>query len=419
MLEVLIGLTIIFLVLSIFVAGIQELIASLFQWRARHLEKSILQMMTNQPMTGGQNPDAITLLSSLYQNNLVQSMNHYSDAWLPSLWRNAMEVGANLPFVPKFKTRSSPKHVKNAQGPLNSPVSQPSHLEPETFATALIQEILHKSPVAGGTSKEISQNTEPETEPETSIASLNFDSIRSRITASRNSGKIPDSFEKTLLLLADRAESKSTSASLHIHEFQQEVEAMFDRSMQRATGVYKRNVQAICFLLGLLCSFLLNVNSIDLIGRLHRDNTLREALVQSAPQMLQDKAGAQAPNKNDNQQIISRLKIENLEKELGADLPISPLFRYDSTAKDQTLSVNPEFTELCDIEELKKNPNQHPECGLPGFSKSTKPNVKKLALSIPGWLITAFAIYMGAPFWFEILGKLVQVRSIGKTAKRP
>jgi hypothetical protein len=409
MLEVLIGLTIIFLVLSIFVAGIQEMIASLFQWRAKHLEKSILQMMTNQPMPGGQNPAAITLLSSLYQNNLVQSMNHYSDAWLPSLWRNLMGVGANLPFVPKFKTRSSHNNVNNTQGPQNGPVSQPSHLEPETFATALIQEILHQSPAAGGTSKEVSQNTEPETEA--SIASLNFDTIRSRITASRNSGKIPDSFEKTLLLLADRAESKSTSASLHIHEFQQEVEAMFDRSMQRATGVYKRNVQAICFLIGLLCSFLLNVNSIDLIGRLHRDNTLRAALVQSAPQMLQDKAGVQPPNQKD---IDSRVKT--LEKELGADLPISPLFNYEVKENDPThptLSVNKEFSEPCN------DPTNPLECNLPGFSNSTKPNIKKLALSIPGWLITAFAIYMGAPFWFEILGKLVQVRSIGKTAKRP
>lgn len=317
-----------------------------------------------------------------------------------------MGVGANLPFVPKFKTRSSHNNVNNAQGPQNGPVSQPSHLEPETFATALIQEILHQSPAAGGTSKEVSQNTEPKSE--TSIASLNFDSIRSRITASRNSGKIPDSFEKTLLLLADRAESKSTSASLHIHEFQQEVEAMFDRSMQRATGVYKRNVQAICFLIGLLCSFLLNVNSVDLIGRLHRDNTLREALVQSAPQMLQDKAGAQAP-------------IENLEKELGAKLPISPLFVNDKDPKHPTLGANQEYTEEC-----KDDPENHLECQLPGFQytesnvkKYTKPNVKKLALSIPGWLITAFAIYMGAPFWFEILGKLVQVRSIGKTSKSP
>ena len=418
MLEVLIGLTIIFLVLSVFVAGIQELIASLFQWRARHLEKSILQMMTKQLMPGRQDPAAITLLTSLYQNDLVQSMNHYSDAWLPSLWRKVMEVGANLPFAPRFKTRSSRNNVNNTQGPQNGPVSQPSHLEPETFATALIQEILHQSPAEGGNSKEISQNTEPVTK--TSIASMDFASIRIRIKASRKSGKIPESFEKTLLLLVDRAESKSTTTVLHIHEFQQEIEAMFDRSMQRATGVYKRNVQAICFLLGLLCSFLLNVNSVDLIGRLHRDNTLREALVQSAPQMLQDKPGTPASNQNGNQQITPKQKMENLEKELGAKIPISPLFEYgvndkEPTVNDKepTLRVNPDFTEPCD------DPANHLECHLPGFPTSSKPNVKKLALSLPGWLITAFAIYMGAPFWFEILGKLVQVRSIGKTAKRP
>jgi len=121
----------------------------------------------------------------------------------------------------------------------------------------------------------------------------------------------------------------------------------------------------------------------------------------------------------DNEGEIDPMKI--LKKELGAELPISPLFQYDVNVNDQThpTLVNPEFTELCDPKELMKNPNSHPECHLPGFPTSSKPNVKKLALSLPGWLITAFAIYMGAPFWFEILGKLIQVRSIGKTANRP
>jgi hypothetical protein len=414
MLEVLIGLAIIFLVLSVLVAGIQELIASLFQWRARHLEKSILQMMTKQLTPGGSDPAAITLLASLYRNDLVQSMNHYSDAWLPSLWRKAVEVVSYwIPLAPRFKTRSSQRNGNNAQGAEKGPVSQPSHLEPETFATALIQEVLPKPQAEGDTSRKNSQ----EGEPDSSIASINFHSIRSAITASRTSGKIPDSFEKTLLTLVDRAETKSTSTALHLHEFQQEIEAMFDRSMQRATGVYKRNVQAICFLLGLLCSLLLNVNSVDLIGRLHRDNTLREALSQSAPQLLQNyknKEEDRAPNQSGNQQIISKLKIENLEKELGADLPIHPLISFDDTDQGQRLTVNQDFVEPC-----AEGDKKAAECNLPGLPNSSKLSIKKFVLSLPGWLITAFAIYMGAPFWFEILGKLVQVRSIGKTAKSP
>jgi hypothetical protein len=28
-----------------------------------------------------------------------------------------------------------------------------------------------------------------------------------------------------------------------------------------------------------------------------------------------------------------------------------------------------------------------------------------------GWLLTAIAISMGAPFWFDMLGKIISVRS--------
>lgn len=37
--------------------------------------------------------------------------------------------------------------------------------------------------------------------------------------------------------------------------------------------------------------------------------------------------------------------------------------------------------------------------------------------SIPGWLITALAITLGAPFWFDLLGKLISMRSTGKKPK--
>ena len=39
----------------------------------------------------------------------------------------------------------------------------------------------------------------------------------------------------------------------------------------------------------------------------------------------------------------------------------------------------------------------------------------KLFLSILGWLITALAISLGAPFWFDLLTKLVNIRGTGQT----
>jgi hypothetical protein len=33
---------------------------------------------------------------------------------------------------------------------------------------------------------------------------------------------------------------------------------------------------------------------------------------------------------------------------------------------------------------------------------------------ILGWLITAFAVSLGAPFWFDLLNKFVNIRASGK-----
>jgi hypothetical protein len=52
-----------------------------------------------------------------------------------------------------------------------------------------------------------------------------------------------------------------------------------------------------------------------------------------------------------------------------------------------------------------------------------KPNIKsdnggsidfgKLGLLLLGWLITIFAITAGAPFWFKLMAKLVNIRNSG------
>jgi len=35
------------------------------------------------------------------------------------------------------------------------------------------------------------------------------------------------------------------------------------------------------------------------------------------------------------------------------------------------------------------------------------------ALKLVGWLLTAFAVRQGAPFWFDLLNRLVNVRGSG------
>ncbi len=37
-----------------------------------------------------------------------------------------------------------------------------------------------------------------------------------------------------------------------------------------------------------------------------------------------------------------------------------------------------------------------------------------VAKKIPGWLITALAISLGSPFWFDLLNRLINLRNAGK-----
>ncbi len=41
-------------------------------------------------------------------------------------------------------------------------------------------------------------------------------------------------------------------------------------------------------------------------------------------------------------------------------------------------------------------------------------SVYRVPTHLPGWLITALAISIGAPFWFDLLSRFMQVRSAAK-----
>jgi hypothetical protein len=47
-------------------------------------------------------------------------------------------------------------------------------------------------------------------------------------------------------------------------------------------------------------------------------------------------------------------------------------------------------------------------------SKKGNFSLWKLLTMIFGWFVSGIAISMGAPFWFQVLGKVVNVRNTGK-----
>lgn len=174
-----------------------------------------------------------------------------------------------------------------------------------------------------------------------------------------------DSWRKLLAPL--EAEAKGD-----IERLRREIEIQYGQMMDRVSGWYKRRAQWFMLLYGFLLAATLNVDAIELTTRLWRDPVIRASMVASATELSKSASAETGQIK----------KILDESKELQ-NLPIGWPTKWSNSEK--------------------------PACSQP----------RSILFSLFGWLITALAASMGAPFWFDIIGKLVRLRSSGLAPERP
>ncbi len=168
---------------------------------------------------------------------------------------------------------------------------------------------------------------------------------------------LPDSNIRDVLL------SHLATADKDVTVLRDGVASWFDHSMDRVSGVYKRWLKLISFVVGLALAVALNADSIRVAAALWHDGSLREEAVASGAQMIA--AGTSATPEN----------VQAAEQKLRP-LPLG-------WGSQQALAD--------------------------GWSYIAK---------IFGLLITAAALMLGAPFWFDLLSKFVNIRGAGAKPKR-
>lgn len=162
--------------------------------------------------------------------------------------------------------------------------------------------------------------------------------------------------------------------------FRASIERSFDDVMARVSGWYKRRVQVVMFVIGIAVTGLANADTFAIGDRLWRDEAVRAAVVTQATQQEDaitcpesDEPDAQAP-----------------DAETESDTP-DPL-------KEAARCVD-------DLEEL----------GIPlGWTADTTPDdTWGWVGKVLGLLLTAIALSFGAPFWFDLLGRIARLRGAG------
>ncbi|NET33373.1 MAG: hypothetical protein F6K19_15355 [Cyanothece sp. SIO1E1] len=184
---------------------------------------------------------------------------------------------------------------------------------------------------------------------------------------------LPAALGQNLALLTDRVQTKIQDTKEDVEELRAEVASWFDRSMERASGVYKRNAKLIAIMIGFVVAIATNADTVHIVQRLSVDQALRSVISQSS-------------------QDIAEQNI-NLEDALDA---------VDEAAENIPLPVG--WGEFNRSKQRAEATKWATHMGNIGFAS-------RYAL---GWLLSGIAVSMGASFWYGLLGKIVDVRNVGK-----
>ncbi|HEX6746309.1 MAG TPA: hypothetical protein VF092_03260 [Longimicrobium sp.] len=320
--DVAIGLIMVYLLMSLLCSAIREGIESFMKTRASDLERGIRELLHERESPG--------LVEAVYKHPLISSLYHGD-----------------------YKLQTGGKDA----GQVHKDVKLPSYIPAANFALALMDV------AARGKATDASSASADSTR-------LSLDSMRAGIA---NIGNIY--VQRALLTALDTANGELAAA-------QKNVEAWFNGSMDRVSGWYKRRTQSILFFVGLGVTVVMNVNSIGIATALIRSPALRDAVVAQAQTLAADTALAQRLAA-DTSRTADSLVTTNIRRQVAAinslDLPIG-------------------------WAEGMRGPIE----GRSGVAWWD------WASPILGWLLTAFAVTLGAPFWFDVLNKFIVVRSTVK-----
>lgn len=241
--------------------------------------------------------------------------------------------------------------------------------------------------------------------------------------------RLPDSVKESIAILAKRSQTRVDQAENQVNQFRDEISVWFDRSMSRASGVYKRNAKGVAILIGLTLAAATNSDTFHIFNRLSSDDSLRRLVTERASQLNLDaerspRFSAQLEElKNETDAVLREISFpiswnsSNLGRQLGC--PASAI----SSAPPQDIA-NTEANQLkAQWDNLYKgclNTDQASNAPVPLQVAQIMVNRPLGVLRmLSGWIVSGIAIAMGAPFWFDLLGKVVNVRNSGGKPKQP
>lgn len=354
--DIVIGLVFIYLLYSLLATIIQEIIASYFGFRAKILERAVFRMLEDENKFSSRVKGILYLFKKLGNGGNKNSTSY-------EYYKHPLIL-----FLGESDHHGKPAYINSA-----------------TFSKVIVDLLRGK-----------------DVKPGDDVVSMIQQSLDEKTTNWGNA-KIN---EQTLSYL----KSIWADANGDVLKFRRHLESWFDETMDRASGWYKKHVQFILFFIGLAIAIIFNVDTIKIVQKLEKDPKLREQIVQQAnafveahPNLdtelfqkeLDHKKAMEEREKSDS--LLSGKNLSSFQEDSVA------LIKYELLKSRRDTLLN--RAESLMINDINKSKNL---LGLGQYSFDG--SLWTFLCALFGWIITALAISLGAPFWFDLLNKMMKLR---------
>ena len=306
-LDVAIGISFVYLLLSMICTTIGETIASWMKTRARFLDKGITRLL------GGDE----NLKVQLYHHPMIVSLAEKDTAICPS-------------YIPADK-----------------------------FATALLD-------LVSGAGKSMADAA----------------ALRAGVNGIQN-----EHLKGALTAILDKSHDDAALARLN-------VEHWFDENMDRVSGWYKRNAHTNALIIAVALTLILNADTLHMASLLWTTPTLRAAIVEQA------RARADKGRPEEALPLVDYADpTDPKDSPRPINVPGQAITSEERAALADLTGWRTDWKAFQDWKESK-----------PGSSSPWG----SIAGHLIGWTLTALALSLGAPFWFDTLNRFMNIRNAGR-----
>lgn len=296
-LDVFIGLVLVYLLYSLFITIVSEMITTWICLRSRILRISIEKMLNDG------------YYRSLKKRRYFSAWYHVQRFFLKEF------PDFKYSFAGRFYNSPTIAYLSNKAGEQTTQLSQkkPSYISADIFADTLIQLLKDRGDGA------------------TDMDRVNF-SLR------YNTHHIQYS---TLKNLRDMA----LASGIDVNAFKEKIKAWYNETQDRATGWYKRKLRLILFWLGFIVAMIFNVDSIKIARLLAKDKDARDKLVAMSMEIVKDSARYQNFTSGNRDSALSQAILDSsfsrIQKDIAeAGMVLGLSWGTDKFLKPETYAVD-------------------------------------------------------------------------------